>query len=120
MIMADYVTIGDERFEIYGIGDHDGNLHMLIRLNEHKIEDVVNAVGNGDGKIKVFNSDGKLIKEFSGYNKLAKFTMSYGYNFGKFDNGDAMAVVIERERVSVDDVTELQIALAELAGMIGG
>ncbi len=120
MANANDVVINGKTFKTYGYGDHDGNLHMILRLTNETSEDVIDAIKNGDGTFRIYDSEGNLIKEYENYNVLMKYTLSYRYLFGKFDKGDAMMIVVGRSVTDSDDITDLQMAVAELATMIGG
>ena len=120
MANANDVVINGETFKTYGYGDHDGNLHMILRLTGETPEDVINAIKNGGGTFKIYDSEGSLIKQYNNYGTLLKYTLSYRYLFDKFDKGDAMMIVVGRSMVDSDDVTDLQMAVAELATLIGG
>ena len=93
---------------------------MILRLTGETPEDVINAIKNGGGTFKIYDSEGSLIKQYNNYGTLLKYTLSYRYLFDKFDKGDAMMIVVGRSMVDSDDVTDLQMAVAELATLIGG
>ena len=115
------VLINGAEFDCWGVSNHDISLHILIRQQEgYNADDVIAAVKAGDDPIRVFNKAGALVYVFERFTQVEKIMVDYGYKFTPTDTGIAIQVVIGRGKVTPDDITDLQMAVAELAELIGG
>ena len=119
--MVSKVVINGSEFDCWGVSNHDVSLHILIRKQEeYSADDVLNAVKAGEDPIRVYNKAGELQYIFEGFTQVEKLSIDYGYKFTPTDTGIAIQIVIGRVKVTPDDITDLQMAVAELAELIGG
>ena len=119
--MVSKVIINGSEFDCWGVANHDIDLHILIRdIGKYTPEDIRTAIQAGEEPIRVYNKAGGIVYVFEGFTRLEKMMVDYGYKFTPSDTGTAFQVVIGRAKVTPDEITDLQVAVAELAAMIGG
>ena len=118
--MVNTVIINGHEFDCYGVSNRDDELVLLIRAHETTIDDVRNAIEEGEEPIRVYDGSGGLQYEFTGFTKVSKFLIEYKHKFTPTLIDVAINVSIEKVKVTPDEITDLQLALAELAAMIGG
>jgi len=115
------VIINGSEFDCYGVANHDVSLHVLIRKQEtYTADDIIAAVRAGEEPIRVYNKSGELVYVFEGFTQLEKVMVDYGYKFTPTETDVAIQIVIGRVKVTPDEITDLQLAIAELAALIGG
>ena len=118
--MVNYVIINGHQFDCYGVSNRDAELVLLIRAHNVTADDLRNAIEEGEEPIRVYDSAGELQYEFSGFTTVSKFLIEYRHKFTPTLIDKAINVSIERKKVTSNDITDLQIALAELGALIGG
>jgi hypothetical protein len=115
-----FIEINGEEFKGVGISTFDGDFHTLIRPYSKTLEDIKAAVEKGPGHVVVRNENHAVEFEFFGYSKFKKINVDYTYNYGPDDEDVAINIVLTQEKVTANDITDIQLALAELAEMTGG
>lgn len=118
--MVNYVVINEQTFDCYGVSNRDEELVLLIRAHEVTIDDVRNAIEAGQEPIRVYDSKGALQYEFEGFTQVSKFLIEYHHKFSPTLIDVGINVSIAKAKVSPDEITDLQMAVAELAALIGG
>ena len=118
--MVNYAIINGHQFDCYGVSNRDDELVLLIRAHETTADDIRNAIEEGEEPIRIYDSAGSLQYEFTGFTEVSKFLIEYQHKFSPTLIDIAINVSIEKEKVMPNDITDLQLALAELAAMIGG
>ena len=117
--MVDHVIINGSRFDLWGVSNHDVDLHLNIRQREgYTSADVQAAIEAGEEPILVYNSKDELQYTFVGFTTLRRIMVDYAFKFTPGDVGTAIQVVISRKEVTASDITDIQLAIAELAALI--
>ncbi len=119
--MIDYVRINGVDFTVRGYARKADGMHLNIRLGDDQTpDDVINAVKAGNDPLEFYNDDGTIAAVFEGFTFLDRYSVLYRYEFGIDDFGMAFQAVIAKPVADANDITNLQMAVAELAGMIVG
>ena len=117
--MIDYVRINGTDFLVRGFSRKNDGMHLNIRLNEDQnVDDVIKAISAGNDPLKFFNKDNTIAGEFEGYTLLDRYSVIYHFEFGIDDFGTAFQAVLTKPNVDANDITNLQLALAELAQIV--
>ena len=121
MVKIDSVEINGNRFTLRGFTRKGDEMHLNIRLGEGQtIGAVPDAVAAGNDPLKFYDEGGALAAVFDGYTDLIRYSVIQKFEFGIDDFGTAFQAVIAKPIADANDITALQMAVAELAGMIAG
>ena len=119
--MIDFVKINGFKFTVRGYSRKADEMHLNIRLEDGQtITSVPDAVNAGNAPLEFYDENGNLAAVFDGYTELNRYAVNYKYEFGIDDFGIAFQAVITKPTASATEITDLQMALAELAEMIAG
>ena len=113
-----YIDINGDEFKAVGISTFDNDFHTLIRPYSHTLEEIKAAVEKGPGHIVVRNEDHGVEFEFFGYTRFKKINVDYTYNCGPDDEDIAINIVLTQDKITASDITDIQLALAEIASLV--
>ena len=116
--VVDHVIINGSTFELWGVSNHDSDLHLHIRSRGETPDDVVNAVDAGEEPIKIYDKEGRLVYSISDYASVSRYSVDYSCRFTPTDIGVAIDTIVSKKKVTPAEITDLQLAIAELAALI--
>lgn len=114
------VYINGQIFPLYKVSTYDGNLHLRFNPDGFGVDEIRNAIESGSEPIAITDDDGNLLYEYTGFTKIEIISVNYSFKYSVMDLGTCIEFSIRKEIVTPAELLDVQMALAELAGMIAG
>lgn len=124
--------INGHYFDCEGGSIYGGDLHMTISLGEHSLAEFVSAVEEGNDPVLIVRDNPAnpneyiVIRRFVGFNYLKSTALTFKHMFSDQTVGTMLDASLceeplkDRVSQSESDITDIQMAVAELAELIVG